>query len=107
MKKHESTLSEVMISLRNKYGARDLSFEDNKVVSKDTNETFSPEDLILERAYRFEGDSSPDDMSVLYHLTSTKGISGMLVDAFGTYSNHKLSEFIKKVPVRMVDEKQV
>ena len=101
-----NTLSQVMVSLKNKHCAKDFAFENKKLVCKETNETFDPEDLILEKAYRFEGDSSPDDMSVLYHLMSTGGTSGMLIDAFGTYSNPKIAEFIKLVPVRTLDENQ-
>jgi len=101
------TLSQVMVELKNKHSAKDFAFENRKIVCKETNESFDPGDLILEKAYRFEGDSSPDDMSVLYHLSSARGTNGMLIDAFGTYSNAKIAEFIKLVPVRILDEKQV
>ncbi|MEO7358554.1 MAG: phosphoribosylpyrophosphate synthetase [Ignavibacteria bacterium] len=101
------TLSQVMVSLKNKHCAKDFTFEDKKVLCKETSESFDPDDLVLEKAFRFEGDSSPDDMCVLYHLTSESGTNGMLIDAFGTYSNAKLSDFIKDVPCREIEDKQV
>lgn len=107
MKNEMNTLSQVMVALKNKHCAKDFAYEDKKLVCKETNETFVPEDLILEKAYRFEGDSSPDDMCVLYHLITSGGTNGMLIDAFGTYSNAKIAEFIKQVPVKTSDENQV
>lgn len=101
MENEMSTLSQVMVVLKNKHNAKDFTFENQKVLSKETNESFEPGELVLEKAYRFEGDSSPDDMCVLYHLSATTGTNGMLIDAFGTYSNPKLADFVKNIPLRV------
>lgn len=45
-----------------------------------------PEDFKINEMYRFEGDSTPDDNSVLFALESIDGIKGVLVDAYGTYT---------------------
>jgi hypothetical protein len=45
-----------------------------------------PEDFEIKETYRFEGDSTPDDNSVLYAIESNNGIKGVLVDAYGTYA---------------------
>jgi len=45
-----------------------------------------PEDFEIKEPYRFEGDSSPDDNSVLYAIESKDGVRGVLVDAYGTYA---------------------
>ena len=45
-----------------------------------------PEDFEVKEMYRFEGDSSPDDNSVLYAIESKNGVKGVLVDAYGTYA---------------------
>jgi hypothetical protein len=47
--------------------------------------------------FRFEGDSDPADMTVVYALEANDGVKGTVIDAFGTYSNPKLSEFLRKV----------
>jgi hypothetical protein len=45
-----------------------------------------PEDFQIDQHYRFEGMSSPDDNSILYAISSTKGLKGLLVDAYGVYA---------------------
>jgi len=47
--------------------------------------------------YRFEGASSADDMAILYIIETGHGIKGTLVDAYGTYADNRISEFINAV----------
>ena len=61
------------------------------------NKTFTPEDLTIVNEYRFEGESNPDDMSILYVIEAADGTKGTVVDAFGTYSDNDLGEFMKGV----------
>lgn len=46
-------------------------------------------------------------MSVLYGITSNTGVQGILIDAYGTYSDPQIAEVIKRIPVRELDENQV
>lgn len=39
-------------------------------------------------------------MSVIYAITANSGTKGIIIDAFGTYSNPKISEFIRNVPIK-------
>ena len=43
--------------------------------------------------------SDPDDMSIVYAIESHTGTRGILVDAFGVYSNPMVSAFLKDVPI--------
>lgn len=45
-----------------------------------------PEDFHVDEIYRFEGDSNPDDNTVLYAITSATGVKGTLVDSYGAYA---------------------
>lgn len=56
-----------------------------------------PEDFKINEMYRFEGDSTPDDNSVLYALESIDGIKGVLVDAYGTYAEAISPEMAMKL----------
>ena len=56
-----------------------------------------PENFEVKEVYRFEGDSSPDDNSVLYAIESDKGIKGILVDAYGTYAEAISPEMAAKL----------
>lgn len=74
--------------------------KNDRLICKETGEKFIEEELIIDKFYRFEGDSNPDDMSVLYAMTAISGTKGIIIDAFGTYSDSEISAFIKNVPER-------
>lgn len=56
-----------------------------------------PEDFEIMETYRFEGESSPDDNSVLYAIESKDGVKGILVDAYGTYAEAISPEMASKL----------
>tara|TARA_R110002012_G_scaffold320819_6_gene546056 strand:- start:34378 stop:34701 length:324 start_codon:yes stop_codon:yes gene_type:complete len=63
---------------------------------------FQPEQLKIIKVYRFEGESDPSDMAVIYLLHSDTDEKGFLLNAYGTYSdedNQYYDEFIKRVPI--------
>lgn len=70
------------------------------------NKNYNPEDLIIIKTYRFEGDSDPSDSTILYLIEANDGLVGYSIDAYGAYSNHddKYDEFIRKVKVEDRDE---
>jgi hypothetical protein len=65
-----------------------------------TGRPFFPGNLVIVEHHRFEGISNPDDMSVLYAIEATDGTRGTVADAFGTYANPELGEFLKRIPMR-------
>ena len=58
---------------------------------------FKPDETHIHNFYRFEGNSDPNDMSILYLIETASGIKGTLIDAYGTYAESRISEFIKAV----------
>jgi hypothetical protein len=59
--------------------------------------TYQPAELTIVEHHRFEGASDPDEMSVVYVIEARDGTRGVLVDAYGVYSNPDLSAFLKDV----------
>ena len=106
MEKEMNTLTEAIEKLRGKEFIQDFYVEDNLLKCKDTKESFKPENVIIETTVRYEGNSDPDDMSIIYAITTHTGTMGLLIDAYGTYANPKISEFIRLVPVREESENQ-
>lgn len=92
------TLVEVINRLREKHYIHDFEVSHHKMICKETGDCFDAHEVTIDKTFRFEGDSNPDDMSVLFAITSNSGIKGVLIDAYGTYSNADVSEFIKKIP---------
>ena len=58
---------------------------------------YSPEEVRIINFYRFEGESDPADMSIMYVIETADGVKGTLIDAFGTYSDNSVNEFMKQV----------
>jgi hypothetical protein len=71
--------------------------EDNHLKCYCSDKAYSPEDVSIRNFHRFEGVSDPADMSILYAIETNDGIRGTLTDAYGTYSDDKVSAFIKEV----------
>ena len=58
---------------------------------------YSPEDVTIVDFYRFEGESNPDDMSILYAIQANDGLKGTISSAYGTYADTDTYEFFKAV----------
>lgn len=57
-----------------------------------------PEDFVIDEVHRFEGDTDPGDENVLFAISSDKyNIKGLLVNAFGMYSDSFSGKLISKI----------
>ena len=71
---------------------------------------YSPEDLMIIKTYRFEGESDPADSSIIYIIQTNDGLTGYSMDAYGVYStvdDTNYDEFIKKIPVEEREEQAI
>lgn len=59
--------------------------------------SYAPEDVTIVDFYRFEGESDPDDMSILYAIECADGTRGTISSAYGTYAESDSLEFFKRV----------
>lgn len=72
-------------------------FSDNKLRSSSSQQTYAENEIKIVQEFRFEGESNPSDMSILYAIQASDGNKGTLVDAYGTYADDDLENFLKKV----------
>ncbi len=79
------------------YTAQFQMQDEGLTTSSSPNKHYSPESISVKEYHRFEGPSAPDDMGVIYAVETNDGIKGTLIDAYGTYSEGNLAEFMKKV----------
>lgn len=100
------TVSQIMERMRENHFIHDFSVVEEKLICKETNESFNPDEVLIEKVYRFEGDSDPEDMAVIYGIESRNGTKGILLDAYGTYADPDVAEFIKKVPIDKENDAQ-
>jgi|GEM_PF-581981 len=65
--------------------------------SLETHKVFAPDEVKIINFYRFEGESDPSDSAILYVVETSTGEKGTLTDAYGVYTDQKVSEFVQQV----------
>lgn len=58
---------------------------------------YPPHKVSITNFYRFEGYSDPADNAILYLIETTDRTKGVLVDAYDTYADARVSNFIRQV----------
>ena len=53
----------------------------------------------VDEYHRFEGASNPSDNSIVYAIHSNDGVKGVLVDAYGMYSESLTEDMARKLRV--------
>jgi len=105
-----TTLSSILERLRvkkidNEFRWTEEGFTANK------GKVYTPDQLKIIKTYRFEGESNPSDMEILYIIEANDGLIGYSIDAYGVYSNHEDEEgydnFIRQIPIENRDEQLI
>jgi hypothetical protein len=76
--------------------------EEHQMILGKNEKIYSPEDLVIVKSYRFEGESNPDDNAVLYLIEDRDGELATLLDSYGAtsnYSGEEFDNFLRKVPI--------
>jgi hypothetical protein len=93
------TVTEALNDLKTRGFAADFNIQSNAIECRELNLQLNPADFEIVEFYRFEGDSNPGDEEVVYAIESKEGLKGVLVDAFGTYSDGLSSEILEKLRI--------
>ena|SRR5688572_15268781 len=104
-----STLVQVLEKLRMRKQDNEFKWVNGEFTAP-SGKSYQPEDLIIIKTYRFEGESDPSDSSILYIIQANDGLVGYCIDAYGVYSSvddEKYDDFIRKIPVEDRDEQMI
>lgn len=96
-KKQLETLVSVLQNLEEEGYVTQFQAGDEGLLSLATNQTFRPEDVKIDNFYRFEGESDPEDNSVIYAIQTSNGEKGTLIDGFSNSSSPEVGNFLKQV----------
>ena len=94
------TLLDALKDLAKRGYVQDFDVIPNGIKSRELDLQLYPEDFSIDEFYRFEGDSDPDENSIIFAISSKSGIKGTLIDAYGVYSEMLSSEMIEKLKVK-------
>ena len=97
MKEYRDPLTEKLTELEKQGYQADFKLENGKLQVIGGGEAFAADDLTILEDFRFEGESNPDDLSILYALEAKDGTRGTVVHTYGPDANDDLGEFMKGV----------
>jgi hypothetical protein len=63
----------------------------------DSGQSYQPGQVHIVDYYRFEGQSDPDDNSILYIIETNDGRRGTIADAYGMYASTAVANFFNEV----------
>jgi len=75
----------------------DFTIDDGKLKCVSSEKQYGPTEITIINFFRFEGQSNPDDSSVMYVIETDDGKKGTVIDAYGAYADPDISAFITEV----------
>jgi hypothetical protein len=95
------TLSETMNELRKEGYIEDFNLQQNCLECRDGNFKVFADEFKVDKYHRFEGPSDPADQAILYAISSDiHQLKGVLVNAYGIYSEPITDEMLVKLEIR-------
>jgi hypothetical protein len=99
--KSYGTLSETMNELRKEGYTEDFNLQQNCLECRNGRFKVFADEFKVDKFYRFEGPSDPADQAILYAISSDiHQLKGVLVNAYGIYSEPITDEMLVKLEIR-------
>ena len=93
-----NTLSEAVNDLQRRGYIDDLVLAERCLLCDARSLSLDPADFQIDEFHRFEGNSDPEDQSIVYAISSEKhGLKGILVNAYGPDASSMNQEMVRKL----------
>ena len=95
-----TTLTEVVNQLRKEGYVEDFNLQQNCLQCRDAHYSVFHDEFVIDKFYRFEGDSDPADEATVYAISCPKyDIKGILVNGAGIYTNEMTDEMLESLKI--------
>jgi hypothetical protein len=91
------SLMDALTGLKKRGYTEDFNLEKNGLHCPGLDIRLKPEEFTIDEYFRFEGASDPDENSIVYAISSNRGIKGVLVNAYGVYAEDLSMEMSAKL----------
>jgi len=91
------TVTQAITDLQQRGYTADFNIADDHLHCPGLDLQLYPQHFQVREFYRFEGDTDPGDESVIYAIESDQGVKGVLVSAYGAYSEPLSDELMQKL----------
>jgi rRNA maturation protein Nop10 len=96
-----TTLTEIIDKLRKEGYTTDFNLKETCLECGGSQLKIHPDEFKIDRHFRFEGDSNPDDEAIVYAISSDKHqMKGILVNGYGVSSDPLTDEMIKALQAK-------
>jgi hypothetical protein len=92
-----TTLTSLMSKLKEEGFPEDFIMMDGGIGISGTDKIYKPENIKILDFFRFEGESDPADMSILYAIETNDGKRGLFSHPYGAYAETEPVEFFTRV----------
>ena len=95
------TVSQVINDLRKEGYTEDFNLKQNSIESANGNFKVFHNEFIIDKVYRFEGQSDPADEATVYAISSAKySVKGVLVNGGGIYTEDVTDEMLETLKIK-------
>jgi hypothetical protein len=95
-----NSVTDALAGLKKRGYTQDFSLQPHCIKCGALDLELHPEKFQVDEYHRFEGMSNTDDNSIVYAISSDDGVKGVLVDAYGMYSENLTEAMVKKLTMR-------
>ena len=97
--KSYTTVTDTLNRLKEEGYVLDFNLKPDCVECTSLDIQLHPDQFVIDKFYRFEGASNPDDSAIIYAISSQDGLKGTLMDAYGVYADSLTSEMIERLKI--------
>ena len=95
-----TTVTEVINNLRKQGYVEDFNLQQNCLVCREGHYSVFHNEFVIDKVYRFEGDSDPADEATVYAISCPKyDIKGVLVNGAGIYTDDLTNEMLDTLKI--------
>ena len=96
-KKELTTQVKVEARLNEEGFTKDFRVSEGRLLSYDNDKSYGPEEVKIIDFYRFEGETNPDDMAILYAIECNDGTKGTISNSYGPLADTDIDAFLVQV----------
>ncbi len=97
------TLVEAIETLKKQGYQHNFNVTQNGLLVEGKGKSYIAEEVELHEFHRFEGNTNPADMSIVYAVQTNSGKRGLVVDSYGVNGSEITSKFMNKVAQKQFD----
>jgi len=95
-----NSLHEAVHGLKERGFTSEFKLENGKLKELDSGRTYAKDEVLIVEFHRFEGQTNPSDMSIVFALNAAPDCRGIVVSSYGPYADQEMVEFLNKVPMQ-------